>query len=243
MSNPAPRSGQVWRLVEDQHRSSTLKLVDDLDEQRTLEEILDPSKPPVPPECRHLHWLLFTPFRYAARGDSRFRRAGASKGVFYAAERLDTAVAELAFWRLLFFLESPGTPWPANPQVLTAFSTDYATGLCLDLTAEPFAAEGDRWTHPTDYEPCHEVADQARRLSCGVIRSLSARDPDGGINVSLLDCGAFASATPTARQRWRLKIGSSGVIAAAEDGAGRYFGREAFARDPRVRAATWDRPN
>ena len=98
--------GKVWRLVEAQHRVSTLKLVDDLAEQALLEEIIEESKPPVPPECRHLDYLLATPFRYGAaypRG-SRFRRAGRTLGVFYAAEAPRTAVAEMAFYRLL----SPG---------------------------------------------------------------------------------------------------------------------------------------
>lgn len=238
---PGPRSGEVWRLVEDQSRASTLKLVDDLDEQRTLEEILDPSKPPVPAECRHLHWLLFTPFRYAACGDSRFRRAGATPGVFYAAERVWTAVAELAFWRLLFFSESPETPWPGNPQVLTAFSADYATDRCLDLTEPPWSDRAALWIHPTDYAACHAVADEARATGCGAIRSQSARDPEGGINVSLLTCAAFAGAGPTCRQTWRFKTGPSGLIAASDDRPGRFFGRDAFARDPRIAAMRWER--
>ncbi len=218
-----------------------MKLVDSLDEQRTLEEMLDATKPAVPADCRHLHWLLFTPFRYAARSDSRFRRAGATPGVFYAALSVTTAVAELAFWRLLFFLESPGTPWPANPQVLTAFSVEHATERCLDLTAPHHDVEEDRWTHPTDYAACHSIADAARAAGCGAIRSLSARDPERGVNLTLLTCAAFARHEPTARQSWRFKLGRAGVIALAEDGQGRFFGRDAFARDPRIAAAQWER--
>lgn len=122
LSNPSPYGGEIWRLVEAQHRVSTMKLVDNPREQETLEEILDATKPPVPDECSHLHWLLFTPFRYDARTDSRFRREGRTPAIFYAAEHIETAVAEMAFWRLLFFIESPGTPWPANPLEMTAFS-------------------------------------------------------------------------------------------------------------------------
>ena len=39
------------------------RLLDEFDEQALLEELLDESKPPVPSECRHLHYLLSTPFR------------------------------------------------------------------------------------------------------------------------------------------------------------------------------------
>src|ERR1700741_5051582 len=86
-SSARPRSGICWRAVEAQHHVSTLKLVDTLDEQRQLEDLIEASKPAIPPECRHLHYLLATPFRYGAvypKG-SRFRRAGLSEGVFYGA--------------------------------------------------------------------------------------------------------------------------------------------------------------
>src|SRR5688500_2757171 len=105
-----------------------MALVDTLEEQALLEQGLDDSKPAVPHECRNLHYLLFTPFRYGApypRG-SRFRRAGLhpttqsprrggpglTPGTFYASLQIMTAVAEIAFWRLLFYAESPETPWP-----------------------------------------------------------------------------------------------------------------------------------
>jgi hypothetical protein len=77
-----------------------MKLVDDFIEQRTLETLLD-AKPPVPTECQHLDYLLFTPFRYAARGDSHSPRRP-DPGVFYAAERIETSGRRVAFWRLLF---------------------------------------------------------------------------------------------------------------------------------------------
>ena len=109
-------SGSCWRIVESQYRVSTMKLVDTADEQAALEVLLDQTKPPVPAECRSLDYLLFTPFRYGAPypNGSRFRRAGYTAGVFYASETPATAVAEMAFHRLLFFADSPATPWPAN---------------------------------------------------------------------------------------------------------------------------------
>src|SRR5437762_10637003 len=116
-------AGQCWRLVEAQHRVSTMKLVDTLAEQSALESLVDASKPPVPPDCRRLHYLLSTPFRYGAPypAGSRFRRAGLTPGVFYASQTAPTAVAEMAFHRLLFFADSPHTPWPVNATEYTAF--------------------------------------------------------------------------------------------------------------------------
>lgn len=81
-----PFEGRVWRLVEAQHYVSTMALVDSLSEQERLEAILEESKPRVPPECTHLHPLIYTPFRYGCYPwDSRFRRRGETPGVFYAA--------------------------------------------------------------------------------------------------------------------------------------------------------------
>lgn len=242
-ANPGPRRGEAWRLVEAQHRVSTMKLVDDEEEQRTLEELLDASKPPVPEACRHLHYLLFTPFRYEARSDSRFRRAGPTPPVFYAAEAVETATAEVAFWRLLFFVESPGTPWPANPLEFTAFAVGYAANLCLDLTRPPYDDRREAWIHPTDYAACHAAADEARALEADAIRSISARDPAGGRNVSLLSCAAFVDRAPTRLQSWRLKLSAAGVYARSEEPRiALHFDRDAFARDPRIAAFRWDRP-
>ncbi len=69
------------------------------------ERLIEETKPEIPDERRHLDYLLATPFRYGPvyPHGSRFRRAGKTSGVFYAAEKVETAVAELAFYRLLFF--------------------------------------------------------------------------------------------------------------------------------------------
>ena len=71
-------SGSCWRLVEAQHRVSTLKLVDTVEEQGVLENLIQNTKPLLPPECERLNYLLSTPFRYGAvyPTGSRFRRSG-----------------------------------------------------------------------------------------------------------------------------------------------------------------------
>src|SRR3954447_16923996 len=85
--------GDAWRVVESQSRYSTMKIVDDVDEQEILEAALEHSKPAIPEACRHLHWLLATPFRYAPYPTgSRFRRARQVDGCLYASERIETAI-------------------------------------------------------------------------------------------------------------------------------------------------------
>lgn len=129
-SSAQPAAGRCWRIVEAQHQISTMKLTDNAAEQKLLEHLLESTKPPIPPECGDLHFLLFTPFRYGPypRG-SRFRRAGFTRGVFYGAEAPETAIAEVCFYRLLFFHESPDTPWPSDAGEYTAFACDFSASL------------------------------------------------------------------------------------------------------------------
>ena len=236
-------AGFCWRAVEGQHYVSTMKLVDTLEEQSLLETLIERSKPPVPPECRHLDYLLATPFRYGAPypSGSRLRRAGFTAGVFYASATPATAIAEAAFHRLLFFADSPATPWPGAAGEYTVFSVRFRTSAGLDLSRAPFAADASRWKHPTDYEWCQEFAELARQAGVEVLRYLSAR-VSTGINVGLLTCRAFAAPRPVDRQTWRIQLGSSGVRAVCAFPEARLeFDREAFATDPRIAALSWDR--
>jgi hypothetical protein len=220
-----------------------MALVDTLEEQALLERVLDDSKPSVPAECRHLHYLLFTPFRYGAvyPAGSRFRRPGLTAGVFYASQRSETAVAEMAFRRLLFFAESPGTPWPANAAEYTSFAVRYAGRKGLDLTRPPLDKDAATWMDPVDYEPCHDLADAAREAGVQVLRYQSARTE--GLNIALLNCAAFASTAPLDRQVWRVHLDSMGVRAICAFPESRLaFDRRAFARDPRIAKLNWERP-
>ncbi|WP_027230590.1 RES family NAD+ phosphorylase [Phyllobacterium sp. UNC302MFCol5.2] len=233
--------GGCWRLVEAQHRVSTMKLVDTLDEQALLEDELEATKPPLPPACIHLDYLLATPFRYGRYpGNSRFRREGYSPGVFYSSEMVETAVAETAFYRLLFFIESPGTPWPRNALEFTAFEARYATTHAIDLTVAPFAEHRSRWTHPTDYSACLDLADAALAAGIDLIRYQSVRDPQGGANLALLSCACFAMPNPVRKTTWRLHFSDYGVNAICDMPDLRLgFTLATFGDDPRIKGAAW----
>jgi hypothetical protein len=240
-SNSRRLAGTAWRVVEAQHVVSTMGLVDTLEEQAALERVLERSKPNVPPECRHLHYLLSTPFRYGAPHPtgSRFRSAGVAAGVFYASARVEAAVSEMAFHRLLFYAESPATPWPANAAEYTAFTVRYR-GTGLDLTTPPLDRDRASWTTPIDYRPCQALAAAARDAGVQVLRYQSARGE--GRNVALLVCRAFATTAPGARQTWRLHAGPVGVRAICDAPDLRLaFDRAAFALDPRIASMPWER--
>ncbi len=238
-SEPQAYRGEAWRLVEAQHRVSTLGLVDTLDEQSVLEGILDETKPPVPLDCQHLDYLLSTPFRYTSnyRVGSRFRRAGRSPGVFYAAEVVDTAVAEMVFYRYLFFAESPEIALPGGTAEFTAFSAALSSAYAIDLTREPLVAHRDRWANLTDYSACQALADAARAADVDIIRYQSVRDPLGRANVAVLRCQAFADANPVQRQTWRIRVAETVAQAICEHPRqGLEFEYQGFAADARLRS-------
>jgi RES domain len=238
----------VWRLADSQSVASTRKLVDSFAERDILEALVDDSKPPVPSDCQGLDPLLTRPFRYAPypKG-SRFRRSGPTPGVYYAAEERRTAVAETAVYRLLFFAESPDTPWPANPLEFTGFSVEVGSHHSLDLTKPPFEADAPVWRHPVEYAPCQDLADTARKAGAEILRYASARDR--GACVAVLTCRAFAETWPRNFETWRIGVTHSGAYAFREFQPGPEgclperieFDRNAFASDPRIAAMRWER--
>lgn len=235
-SEARPRAGTCWRLVEAQHLVSTMKLVDTLEEQALLEDEIERTKPPGPPECARLHYLLATPFRYGRYpGNSRFRREGYSPGVFYASEQASTAVAETVFYRLLFFAESPDTPFPRNPLEFTGFEAAYSATLALDLTAPPLSDRQEDWTSLADYSSCLDLSDAAREAGIMLLRYRSVRDPSGGANLALLACTAFSAPEPRAWATWRIALLERGAIALCDRPAQRLgYSWSEFAPDPRV---------
>jgi hypothetical protein len=195
---------RLWRAVEAQHVASTLRLVDDLEEQRVLEEILDAAKPAVPPAARRLHYLLFTPFRYAAPYASRFR-AVTDPGVFYGAEGIRTACAELGYWRWRFLQDAAGLA-QLGPAAQTLFEVGTRT-LSADLEKPPFARDAARWKHRTDYSGTQEFGRAARQAEVGLIRYASVRDPAGGRCGAVLRPDAFSPPHPISpTQTWILTV-------------------------------------
>lgn len=242
-SRAAPLSGSFWRVVEAQHFVSTMKLTDSLEEQAILEDLIEETKPPVPPDCDELHFLLMTPFRYSRQNPwgSRFRKPNAEAGVFYAPEYSETAIAETVFHRLRFFADSPETPWPQNAAEYTAFSVEVHSERAIDLTA--FAAdEVTDILHPADYSAGQALSERAREEGIELIKYPSVRDPDHRANLAVLSPSAFAKPEPTGRQTWRIYMDSNGARTVCESpNLSLAFGRDAFDTDPRMAAFVWNR--
>ncbi|WP_299440093.1 RES family NAD+ phosphorylase [uncultured Rhodospira sp.] len=215
--DPVPVSGDAWRLVEDQWSAATVRITDSLDEQARLEQLLDQTKPPLPPACDGYHYLIATPFRYRPypKG-SRFRRALQEDGVFYGSDRVQTALGEFCFYRLLFFLDAPQAKRPETPQQATAFKVRFRASRAIDLTTAPLSAEADLWSHPTDYGACQDLADDARAAGVDALRYRSVRCPDGGINSAILEIRAIVDRQPQVQQTWHVLVRETTVQAWCE---------------------------
>jgi len=209
-SEARPWQGAVWRIVEAQHTASTMKIVDNDDEQDLLETLLEGSKPAQPATALALDYLLATPFRYnPLRGGSRFRTV-TDPGVFYGAESIRTASAELGFWRWKFLKDAVDLE-KLEPVAHTAFSADVSAQV-VDLRQPPFGADAKAWLHPTDYTATQAIAQVAREANVGGIQYQSVRDPNPAWCVALLTPQAFSKPKPHAlMQTWWLAVHQDAV--------------------------------
>lgn len=202
---PPPRAVRLspWRAVEAQHQVSTTVLVDTLAEQAVLERVLEESKPG-PPLTPTLHWLLSTPFRYPPlAGGSRYR-GPADPGVWYGADEIRTACAEVGYWRWRFLRASPALALlPARAQTLFRAAV---RGAALDAREPPLVADRARLTAPDDYGHTQALARQARAAGVEVLRYESVRDPEHGGCAVLFTPAAFAEPNPSELQTWLLEV-------------------------------------
>lgn len=206
----AHKSMTAWRGVEAQHVVSTMRLVDTPEEQDELERLLEGSKPPLPAMKVSKHYLLSTPFRYRPQHPSRFRRAG-TLGLWYGAEDLFAACAEVAYWRHRFILESVAL---VNTDLLTEHTFFHAQvdGNAIDLMNEPWVAASAVWTHGSDYTETQAVADAARDRGVQWICYESVRAP-GKRCAAVLDVEALEMvALNASKQTWHCKTSRQAVM-------------------------------
>jgi hypothetical protein len=208
-------------LVEAQHVAATMKLVDDQREQDVLEALLDASKPRLPAGTLELDYLLATPFRSPTRRyGSRFR-APADPGVFYGAESIHTASAEVGYWRWVFLKDAVELE-RLEPVAHTAFSASVAT-TAIDLRAGPFDVDTAAWVHPSDYSRTQAFARVARSASVGAIVYQSVRSPEAAWCIALLSPSAFAARKPgSRRETWYLAVSQSQVTWRSQRGSMRF---------------------
>lgn len=198
-----PLRGRLVRLVESQEQVATLQLVDTLEEQALLEQLLESSKPPLPRSDEPLHYLLHTPFRYPPlRWGSRFGRRH-EPSLFYAACRLETAMAETAFYRFVLW-HGMAEPPPSGRIVSehSSFEARYQVQRGIRLHQPPFDQYRELLTHRSDYRATHELGSAMRESGVEAFEFPSARCPLQGNNVALYTPQAFSERRPRNLLPW-----------------------------------------
>jgi hypothetical protein len=210
--------GDAWRVVESQRLVGTRKLVDSEDEHELLEQLIDDVKPAPPRGAgfEGLHYLLATSFRYPPlRYGSRFGTRG-EPGIWYGAEEIRTALAEVAYYRLLF-LEGTAAKLPTLMVELTAFQARLATDRAVDLTVGAFAAHRAAISSPSRYDATQALGRAMREDAVVLFRYASARDAEGGACIGLLSPRAFARKQPSNFKQWHAVVDRRGVEVARKD--------------------------
>src|SRR5687768_363502 len=188
VSEIGPLRLEPWRVVEGQHQVSTRKLVDSDAEQALLEDLIESVKPRDLSDAR-LHYLLSTPFRYPPlRHGSRYG-ARHEPGIWYGAETIDAAFAEVAYYRLVF-LEGSAAELDGVETELTAFRARVRTERGADLTVGCFAEARAQLASPSSYTATQSTGADMRADGVQAFRYPSARHADG-VGVAVLDRAAF----------------------------------------------------
>ena len=215
-SNAFSWCAEVWRIVESQHIASTMKLVDDLEEQEILEILLEKNKPPLPTDALGLEYLLATPFRYnPKRGGSRFR-SEIDPGVFYGAQSIKTAGAELAYWRWKFLKDAVELT-SLSPVAHTVFSCK-PTCSAVDLRQNLFLDDQEAWCNSNDYLATQEFARIVRKANMDAIVYQSVRDTDDSWCVAILDPAVFIGVHVNMNPyTWFLSVQQEGVRLKSQD--------------------------
>jgi len=203
---PQKLNNTMLRIVESQEQIATNNLVDNLEKQAALEEMLDASKPPVPPAATGngaLHYLLATPFRYPPlKHGSRFG-VRHEPSLFYGSLTEETAFAETGYYRFLFWF-GMSTPPPSNKLITqhTVFSVQYTTNAGLKLQDSPFSDFQNQLMSPVSYDDTQNLGRAMRNHNIEAFEYCSARDTGRGINVALFNARALTTSTPDNQQQW-----------------------------------------
>ena len=221
-SEPIALRLEPWRVVEGQHQVSTRKLVASDAEQALLEDLIETVKPGQLAPAR-LHYLLATPFRYPPlRHGSRFG-GRYEPALWYGAESLETAMAEVAYYRLVF-LDGTTANLDGVETELTSFRARVRTERGADLTAGCFAAHRAELASPVSYAASQATGADMRAAGVAAFRFPSARH-EGGVGVALFDAAAFARSKPHAFDAWHCVASRARVEMRKRD----YLKRVSFA--------------
>jgi hypothetical protein len=218
-------------VVEAQFRNSTRKLCDSDADQAVLESLIDArAKGPVPAGFEDLHYLLYTPFRHPPlRNGSRFGTRN-ERGILYGAKKLAAVLAELAYYRFVFFAGSAADLGDvATEHTVFGFGIDARRGV--DLTVPPFQLHEARISSRTRYDASQRLGADMRADGVQAALYVSARAFGREINLAVFE-NVFSPRAPVDEQalrctanRARVEVRSRELIGPEESWS---FERAAF---------------
>lgn len=177
---------QPHRVVESQHKIATRKLVDSDAEQALLEQMIDKVKPPLPIGMTRVHYLLSTPFRHPPlKWGSRFGTRS-ERGIWYGSMALETAFAEVAYYRYVFLAGTAAKLTPLSVE-LSAFRAAVGTRKGIDLARPPFQKDAAHIFSKTSYAHVQPIGAEMRAAGAEAFLFTSARDANRGTNVGLFE--------------------------------------------------------
>ncbi len=193
---PEPLLGRAQRLVESQEVTATLQLCDSLAEQDLLEQLIEQAKPTAVADTAHLHYLLATPFRYPPlRHGSRFGRRD-QRSILYASRQVQTCMAEVAYYRLLWWHDMAEPPPNAIQSAHTLFELSYRSDQGIDLSGYAHERYRQALADPAFYRDTQALGSRIRESGADVLVYPSARCPNGGRNVAIFSPAALHSTQP-----------------------------------------------
>ncbi len=202
---------EIYRIVEGQHFIATRKLVDTDEEHNILENIIERSKPPAKTHNSNgqLHYLLYTPFRYPPlKSGGRFHKRF-EQSIFYGAEDLKTAMAEIAYGRFAFMQHSEAV-FKSMHVAHTHFTVLVKSDKAVLLTEMPFNVCRTQISHPKSYSASQALGTAMRASGVEMFNFYSARQKDG-VNVGLFCSEAFCKNKPSNEMHWSVFIDAQTV--------------------------------
>jgi len=210
-ARPRPLHGTLLRMVESQEQVATTAIVDTLAEQALLEDLLERTKPPRPLNAERLHYLLATPWRYPPlKYGSRFGKRH-EPSLFYGALGLTAVLAETAYYRFLFRVGMVTPPEAAYRTQHTLFAANYQASRGLRLQDAPFDRYHTPLTDPADYSATQQLGGQLREAGIEAFEYVSARDPEGGLNLALFTPEALDGDNPLWQEEWLCETTNDSV--------------------------------
>jgi hypothetical protein len=203
IGKPTVYHGPIYRIVETQEYAATTSLVNNLDEQNLLEQMLDEVKPDYKKNTQHLHYLISTPFRYPPLNyGSRFG-SKLMPSYFYASEDVSTMLAECAYYRFIL-LDDLTVPYEKTvSSEHQSFLVNIASNAMADMTKIKTPEIIDLVTSPMNYQftqALGKVLIESHHVN--VIRFLSVRDKNQGVNIALTSPDCIQSKEPEHSKHW-----------------------------------------